>query len=230
MSAQSTFENPRAESSHGKRGRWVSAGLLVLALMAGLFGCAAPRVSLQEGPRAYEPSDYGEVLARWTRTARLIALGELDGLLTVTATFETWDFRAAYASRYARDYRLTDEETKELVESTLAETRKVHEFYVALAGENRRSMDLTKPDTSAWVVRLVDDRGNETAPDEIVAIRKPGPLERSYFPYTSAFRQVFRVRFPVVTERGPSISKDASIVGLSFSGPRGEATLLWKLE
>lgn len=230
MSAQLTFENARVESSRGKRRRWVSAGLLALASLVGMLGCAAPRVSLQEGPRAYEPSDYDKVLARWTRTARLIALEELDGLLTVTATFESWDFRFAYASRYARDYRLTGEETKELFESTLAETRQFHEFYVAMSGENRRSMDLTKPETSAWVVRLVDDRGNETAPEEIVAIRKPGPAERAYFPYTSVFRQVFRVRFPVATERGPSISKDASTVGLRFSGPRGQATLSWKLE
>lgn len=226
MSAQIVF---KADSSRQQRGRLALLGIALLALSLGVLGCGAPRVSLQEGARAYEPSDYDKVLAHWTRTARLIALGELDGLLTVTATFQSWDFRWAHASRYARDYRLTEAETKELFETTLTESRQHHEFYVALAGgENRRFMDLTKP-TSAWVVRLIDDRGNEIAPEEIIHIRKPGPKERAYFPYTSPFRQVFRVRFPIATEAGPSIADDASVMGLSFSGPRGETTLSWAL-
>ena len=53
----------------------------------GSFGCRQPKVSLATGPREYTDSDYAQVLERWTRTEDLIAVSELDNLLTVTATY-----------------------------------------------------------------------------------------------------------------------------------------------
>src|SRR5688572_31206927 len=81
--------------------------LLAATCLVGVAACSAPQVSLAEEPREYVATDYEVVLARWTRTEHLIALSELDDLLTVTATFESWDFRWAYVVRYAQDYRLT---------------------------------------------------------------------------------------------------------------------------
>src|SRR4051812_15689600 len=149
--------------------------LLALPVLA-LAGCGTTRVSLAEGPREYLATDYEHVLARWTRTEHLIALAELDDLLTVTSTYESWDFRWAYVVRYAQDYRMPIDQRRVLLESTLAETRAHHQFFVALYGNNRKWADLSRPN-SAWIVRLIDDRGNETAPEEITAIPKPGAIE-----------------------------------------------------
>jgi hypothetical protein len=130
--------------------------------------------------------------------------------------------------RYAQDYRLSVEQRRVLLESTLNEARSHHQFFVALYGTNRRWIDLTKP-TSAWIVRLIDDRGNETAPEEIVAIPKPGPIERTYFPYASVWRSVFRIKFPATTPNGPAIAHDAKHVGLRFAGAQGSEELDWDL-
>jgi hypothetical protein len=206
-------------------------GVKVLWLALGVclsVACGAPKVSLSEGPREYLPTDYEHVRSRWTRTEHLIALAELDDLLTVTATFESWDFRWAYVVRYAQDYRLSVEQRRVLLETTLAETHAHHQFFVALYGGNRRWDDLTKPN-SAWIVRLIDDKGNETAPEEITAIPKPGAIERTYFPYASVWRQVFRIRFPTSTPNGPTIAKDASFIGLRFAGAQGSEELHWEL-
>jgi hypothetical protein len=193
-------------------------------------GCAEPKVSLTAGPREYVGSDYGQVLKRWTRSESLIAVSELDDLLTVTATYESWDFRWAYVVRYAQDYRLTVDQRRLLLEKTLAETRESHRFYIALYGTNRRWTDLTKP-TSSWIVRLIDDRGDETAPTQIELIAKPGPLERTYFPYTTPWRQVFRIQFPVAAADGrPTIAADAKWFGLRFAGAQGNRELRWELE
>jgi hypothetical protein len=208
---------------------------LALALAAGLaaassLGCAAQTVSLHEGPREYVATDYETVLRRWTRTEHLIALSELDNFLTATATFESWDFRWAYVVRYVQDYRLTIEQRKKLIERTLDETRQRHQFFVAIHGGNRKQDDLTNPN-SAWIVRLIDDTGNETAPDEIVAIKKPNALERTYFPYNTVFRQAFRIRFPRATPDGrPTISPSAKWMGLRFAGAQGNSELVWQLE
>ena len=204
-----------------------SAAVLSLALLAA--ACGPPRVSLVEGARHYDATDYDKVLARWTRENRLIAFTELHSVLSVTATFESWDFRWAYVARYARDHRLTPEQQQELLEKSLAEAKEQHTFYVALTGDDRRFSDLTRSD-AAWVVRLADDKGNETAPLAIEAVRKPGPVEQVYFPYTTVFRRVFRIRFPAATEKGPSIAPDARQVVLRFSGPKGQSELRWDLE
>jgi hypothetical protein len=206
-------------------GRW-----LILGASLWLSGCATMTVSLAEGPREYVATDYENVLRNWTRTEHLIALSELDNFLTATATFESWDFRWAYVVRYVQDYRLTIEQRKKLLEKTLDETRQRHQFFVALYGGERRYNDLTKPN-SAWIVRLIDDTGNETAPEEITAITKPNALERTYYPYNTIWRLAFRIRFPRTTVDGrPTISPAAKWFGLRFAGAQGNSELIWQLQ
>jgi hypothetical protein len=212
----------------GKKLLTLNVFLSVATCFAGITGCSAPQVTLAEEPREYVATDYEVVLSRWTRTEHLIALSELDDLLTVTSTFESWDFRWAYVVRKAHDKTITVEQRRVLLEATLNETRTHHQFFVALYGNNRRWSELTKP-TSAWIVRLIDDRGNETAPEEIVAITKPGPIERTYFPYASVWRHVFRIKFPATTANGPTIARDAKRLGLRFAGAQGSEELHWDL-
>lgn len=201
-----------------------------IALCAiGLTACSDPKVSLATGPREYTDSDYAQVLERWTRTKNLIEVSELDNLLTVTATFESWDFRWAYVVKYANDYRLTVEQRRTLLEKTLAETQDSHRFYVALYGTNHRWADLTRANSS-WIVRLIDDEGNETAPLSIELISRPGPLEKRYFPYSTVWRHVFRIKFPTTTPNGqPTIAADARWFGLRFAGAEGNQELRWEL-
>jgi hypothetical protein len=207
---------------------WTFAWLALAALAPS--ACAEPKVSLATGPREFVPSDYPQVLKRWTRDRSLIQLSEIDDKLTVSATFESWEFRWAYVVRYAADYRLTVEQRRELLERTLHETEDGHEFYVALYGTHWRWTDLSRPQ-SAWIVRLIDDQGSETAPSKIQGIIKPGPLEYRYFPYTSVWRHAFRIRFPRQMGDGrPTISPNARWFGLRFAGAEGNEELRWDLE
>jgi hypothetical protein len=203
--------------------------LHLLAMLLGTAACREPKVSLEKGPREYTDSDYAQVLERWTRTENLIAVGELDNLLTVTATYESWDFRWAYVVKYANDYRLTVEQRLALLERTLAETQDSHRFYVALYGTKVRWADLTRP-SSAWIVRLIDDEGNETAPTSIELVSRPGPLEIRYFPYSTVWRHVFRIKFPTTTADGrTTVSSSAKWFGLRFAGAEGNEELRWQI-
>lgn len=230
MSAWRARDPWRAPRTVRRGGAWTLGFVALLAATAIFAGCKDPNVSLAPGPREYVASDYPVVLKRWTRTESLIALSELDDLLTATATFESWDFRWAYVVRYAQDYRLTVEQRRALLQKTLDDARGGHHFYVALYGSSRREVDLTKAD-SAWILRLIDALGNETAPTKIELIRKPGALERTYFPYTSVWRVAFRVTFPVTTGDGrPTIAPDARWFGLRFAGAPGNTELRWDLD
>jgi hypothetical protein len=214
--------------SPGTRGfLWLACAAAALSLLS---GCGAPLVSLTEGPREYVATDYERVLDRWTRTEQLFVPTELDDLLTVTSTYESWDFRWAYVVRYAEDYRLTVDQRKALFERSLNETEKYHQFYVALYAERHQWSDLTA-ENAAWIIRLIDDRGNETAPSEIEAIRKPGAIERTYFPYTTPWRRAYRVRFPVARADGRrTIAPEAQWFGLRFAGAQGNEQLVWVID
>lgn len=192
--------------------------------------CTTPRVSMREGPREYVARDYSTVLKRWTREAQLISMDELDNVLTVTATYESWDFRWAYAIRYAEDYRLTVEQRTNLLERSLAETRGEHQFYVSLYAQRHNWSDL-KAEQPAWTVRLIDDSGGETAPTDIEPIPKPGAIERTYYPYTSVWRRSYRIRFPRTRPDGsPAIDEKARWFGLRFAGAQGNDALVWQID
>jgi hypothetical protein len=191
--------------------------------------CRAPAVGLGEGPREYVASDYDSVLKMWTRSEQLTNVNVMDNVLTVTSTYESWDFRWAYVVRYAEDYRLTIDQRHSLLERSLAETHDAHEFYVALYAEKYKWNDLTTSEP-AWIVRLLDDEGTETAPSEIQTIRRPGAIELTYFPYTTPWRSAFRVRFPKVRADGrPTISPAARWFGLRFAGAQGNQELVWEI-
>jgi hypothetical protein len=202
---------------------------LVIALL-GAPACASSTVSLSEGPREYVAMDYDSVLRRWTRSAQLTSLNAMDNVLTVSATYESWDFRWAYAVRYAEDYRLTVDQRHALLERSLAETRERHEFYLALYAQKHKWNDLTD-EHPAWIVRLVDDAGTETAPSEIQVIRKPNAIELTYFPYTTPWRSAFRLTFPRVRADGrPTIPPEARWFGLRFAGPQGNQEVIWEVQ
>ncbi|HVR20601.1 MAG TPA: hypothetical protein VMS65_12915 [Polyangiaceae bacterium] len=206
-----------------------SAGLVVSALLS-TAGCTPSSVNLSEGPREYVAMDYDSVLRQWTRSTQLTSLNEMDNVLTVSATYESWDFRWAYAVRYAEDYRLTVDQRHSLLERSLAETRDRHEFYLALYAQKHKWNDLTN-EHPAWIVRLIDDAGTETAPSEIQAIKRPNAIELTYFPYTNPWRSAFRLTFPRVRADGrETIPNDARWFGLRFAGPQGNQEVIWEIE
>jgi hypothetical protein len=206
-------------------GAWIGAVLTLCSAWA----CAAPTVRLDEGPREYVATDYERVLRLWTRETELLNVDVLDNVLTVTATYESWDFRWAYVSRYAADYRLTVSQRRALLERSLAETRDHHQFYVALYAQHPKWSDLTA-ENAAWIVRLIDNLGSETAPTAIEAIKRPGAIERTYFPYTTPWRSAYRIRFPTAhTDGRPTVSPNAEWFGLRFAGAQGHDQLVWQI-
>jgi hypothetical protein len=206
------------------------APLIVLSLTLLGVGCTQETVHLSEGPREYVATDYDGVLRRWTRSAQLTTLEAMDNVLTVTATYESWDFRWAYAVRYSEDYRLTIEQRRALLEHSLGEARDKHEFYIALQAEKYKWNDLNAGQP-AWIVRLIDDTGTETAPSEIQTIRRPGAIELTYFPYTSPWRSAFRISFPSVRADGrATIPRSAHWFGLRFAGPQGNQEIVWTVD
>jgi hypothetical protein len=185
-------------------------------------------VSLAEAPHDFRAQDYEPILEKWTRQKRLNSIEQMDNVLTVAATYESSEFRQAYTARYARDYLLDPGQERQMLEESLDSSKKYHEFFVALFAQRPSMGDLDEPDP-LWVVRLVDSEGHQISPWQIEPDRKPNAMERTYFPYVSPYRKVFRIIFERESPEGPTVSPDADWFGLRFSGARGETTLRWVL-
>jgi hypothetical protein len=65
---------------------------------------------------------------------------------------------------------------------------------------------------------------------EIERIDKPGAIELTYFPYTTPWRETYRIRFPLRTLDGrETLSPQAHWLGLRFAGAQGNQQLIWEI-
>lgn len=204
---------------------------IAILLGVALAACTSvAHVNMQTGPREFTATDYDEVYEAWTRDADGFDFGAFQDVLNVTATFESWEFRWAYVTRYASDYSLAQEARTDMLRSSLADAEAHHRFFVTLSGRNFRESDLTH-ERSAWRVVLLDEAGAQAVPVELERIARPGARERAYFPTISPFRQTFRITFPAVREDGtPTIPAGARYIVLRFTGPEGTVDLRWDFD
>lgn len=203
---------------------------IVFSLLA--LGCGETRVARLHGThqRTFTPSDYRSVYNKWTRDSREFSFGNMDDVLHVTATFESWEFRWAYVMRYAEDYAIERQEREAILESSLLDADSRHRFFVTMAGSQHRESDLTS-DQSAWRVVLINPRGEFTSPVEVLKVRHPGAIERQYFPSVSKQRQTVRLAFPTRRQDGkPTIDPRDAYVTLRFTGASGRVDLKWSFE
>lgn len=201
-------------------------GAFAIAMVA----CARPLVSFEPRSRTFTPDDYSRIYELWTREERSFAWGKLSDVLSVTATFESWEFRTAYLVRYAHDHGLTLAERDALLSASLADASEYHRFFITLVGPNFRESDLTSR-RAAFRVLLVDEEERATPPALLERVHRPSPAERVYFPSVSSQRMTFRVAFPIVREDGiPTIPEGAERVRLRFTGAEGRVDLEWLAE
>lgn len=203
---------------------------VAMALLLFASSCARHRVvSLDPPTRHYEPQEYSAVLKAWTRSSRLNTLEEMDNVLTVTSTYYSPEFRAAYLARYTRDFHLSGDEFGALQGEQQRLAQVEHEFYVAMFGQRPDYGRLDDAERTAWQVHLIDDRGHTYKAARIERVKRPSVLERTYFPYTTDFRGVFRVVFSKEGESGAVFDQNVRWFGLRFSGPQGTTILKWHL-
>jgi hypothetical protein len=208
---------------------------LLLAAVACACGCTEVQVNFSETEtHTFQPSDYERIVERWTRDEQLYILDGLDNALTVTATFESWEYRQAYIDRYAYDFRLTDTERLALETEQRAELEGAHVFFVAASSTKVEWSDLSAAATP-WKIRLVNDQGDVLAPFDdshvpsgIETVRHVTPAQRLYFPYINDFRTIYFLRFPRNLPDGtPFLRAGVEAFTLEFTGALGRAELRW---
>jgi hypothetical protein len=205
------------------------ATIFSVILACGLqWGCRPPPVSLQGSRKAFEASDYTNVLAHWTRSARIYH--RFDTRLFVDATFHSPELRRAFAAAFPNIYGHGSLITRrELVELT-GDTEEFHTFFIKLYTADPKWNDLAKAD-SIWHLTLSRCDGSVTVdPAEILAIKSDANL-RAVYPYLGHFDKGYLVRFPLAdTSQHLLISEDTTGFVLKIASALGEASMIWELE
>jgi hypothetical protein len=199
--------------------------LAVVLLVAGCGG--AQIVSLQPPVTAPPASEYVDQLKKWTRGGHVIA--DFDEALTVNATFRSPEFRAAFAEKWIKVFRIGADEAARTRERLMSEGADTWEFHVESQAHRYELNDFSSK-KSVWRVSLVGDQGREVSSKEVLATTHRRELETELYPYANVFSRGWTLRFPKTLPDGtPLIGPQTKTLTLRFAGPLGSIDLVWNL-
>jgi hypothetical protein len=200
-----------------------------LAVTLLLIGCGSSnvRVSLETPARPPPASEYVDELKKWTRSGHL--LSDFDEALTVNATFRSPEFRAAYAEKWLKVYRIGPDEEARTRERLMSEAADTWEFHIESSAHRWELNDFSSK-KSIWRLALVDDTGREVTPKEVLSTTSRRELEMEFYPYANIFSRGWTVRFPKTLLDGtPLAGPNTKTLTLRFAGPMGVIDLAWNL-
>ncbi len=198
-----------------------SAALLVSIVLAAC-GAAEPRVRLTDDWPTSTGDDYGDVVDTWTRKA--VLRGAYQEVLELAATLKSPEWRLAHATRDATYRGLEGDARAQRLAQAQAEASGPYEIELMVTTWDRRENDLDRGKRSVWRVVLLDDKGHEIEPLEIVKDKRPSFVLRAEFPALGDFAQAYVARFPREAKvLGPGVKR----VRLRMSSERGGIEVSW---
>jgi hypothetical protein len=207
----------------------MNRSVAVLLVVAGCAG--APQTVPLAGGWPPKVSGYDAAYERWTR--RGADYSELLQTLSVSATLQAPDFRAAYAAERSRRLSLTPEEQARLVEAEHAAGDQIWEVQLLMATARPDWNDLRKYDkhVSMWRLALVADDGREVAPLSVREDKRVRGEIEGWFPDLTNFFQPYIVRFPKNAADGrPLVGPGTKHLMFRIDGSRGRVQLVWDAE
>jgi hypothetical protein len=207
--------------------RALVAALCVLLVSIFLPGCAARSVKPGVEYRQSRGS-YLKVLKNWTREAE-----RFDGLETdflASATYWSDALTRAYVGERTRAEGLLPRESAALLERLLDKHERALRFRLTFYTVERPWNDLDKS-PSSWKVYLIAKDGRQIAPVSVRALKVKPSAEELYFPSSNPWNKTYEVIFPKTGEDGGDLISEADgEFGLLVTGPKANATFVWRME
>ena len=194
------------------------AAILVLIVAC---GGPPPKVRLTEDWPSRTDS-YTDVTSSWTRHTALH--GEYQEILALDAIFKSPDWRAAHAAKDADALNLDGAARQARIAQAQADAEGPYEVEMLVTTWDRRENDLDRGKRSVWRIVLVDDKGAEIEPLEIVKDKRPPFVLRAEFPVIGDFANAYIAKFPRTT---PLLGPNAHSVKLRMSSERGAVEVAW---
>jgi hypothetical protein len=170
---------------------------------------------------------YRDVLEAWTQEDRIY-----DGLSTKLiskVTFKSAAFRQAYATEYARLYKLEGPEYDKLVVDQQKEAADYLDFVIAAYVPEKHWDDFSK-ETSMWKIYITRDNGEQIRHLEIRKLKKKDPVRDYFYPYMTTWKSIYLVRFPTLDPKtGNQLMDDPyDAVTLVMTSVLGSVEFKWE--
>jgi hypothetical protein len=202
--------------------------LLLAAALLGACGGAPVRLSLEPPAVAPRAQDYVDELKRWTRTGHV--RDDFDEALGINATFRSPEFRAAYAEKWVKTYRIGPDDGARTRARLMSEGGDTWEFHIESEAHRWEVNDFSSK-KSIWRLALVDEQGREVTPIQVLATTSRRELETEFYPYANIFSRGWTIRFPKRLPDGtPLYGPETRSLTLRVAGPMGSIDLVWTLK
>lgn len=194
-----------------------------IALLFALAACAGPGPITLTDTWPSKTRDYSDVVRDWTRSGALHR--DLETMISIDATFESTEWRAAYVAERTRREDLPAGDAAALLSAQKQANAESYEFELLVSTHDPRWNDLQKGERSMWRLALMNDRGEQVTPTLIKRERRPDAVVRAWFPRMGDFAEAYTVRFPRTADL---LGNGARALILRVSGPDGAVTLTWR--
>jgi hypothetical protein len=204
---------------------------LVLLLPILLTCTPSKRIYSQLSDTEYTSPDYRTMLDKWTRKGSIHK--GLGTELLVTATFQSEEFRRAFAKEYGRLYMQTPEENQKMLDDQMSAAGDYDGFLVAIYTPEKEWDDFAETG-SLWRVYLIKDGRFRLEPLEIRKVKKQRTLSReigryramseSFLPYVNPWTTLYAFRF-----KRNGLAEHPHSLELILTSPSGSTSLKWDL-
>ena len=171
------------------------------------------------------------MLDKWTRKGSIHK--GLGTELLVTATFQSEEFRRAFAKEYGRLYMQTPEENQKMLDDQMSAAGDYDGFLVAIYTPEKEWDDFAETG-SLWRVYLIKDGRFRLEPLEIRKVKKQRTLSReigryramseSFLPYVNPWTTLYAFRF-----KRNGLAEHPHSLELILTSPSGSTSLKWDL-
>jgi hypothetical protein len=208
---------------------WVCCLVLLLPI---LVTCTpSKRIYSQLSDTEYTSPDYRAMLDKWTRKGSIHK--GLGTELLITATFQSEEFRRAFAKEYGRLYMQTPEENQKMLDDQMSAASDYDGFLVAIYTPEKEWDDFAETG-SLWRVYLIKDGRFRLEPLEIRKVKKQRTLSReigryramseSFLPYVNPWTTLYAFRF-----KRNGLAEHPHSLELILTSPSGSTSLKWDL-
>ena len=204
---------------------------LVLLLPILLTCTPSKRIYSQLSDTEYTSPDYRTMLDKWTRKGSIHK--GLGTELLVTATFQSEEFRRAFAKEYGRLYMQTPQENQKMLDDQMSAAGDYDGFLVAIYTPEKAWDDFAETG-SLWRVYLIKDERFRLEPLEIRKVKKQRTLSRdigryramseSFLPYVNPWTTLYVFRF-----KRNGLPEHPHSLELILTSPSGSTSLKWDL-
>jgi hypothetical protein len=212
--------------------RFVCQVCCLVLLLPFLLTCTpSKRIYSQLSDTEYTSPDYRAMLDKWTRKGSIHK--GLGTELLVTATYQSEEFRRAFAKEYGRLYMQTPEENQKMLDDQMSAAGDYDGFLVAVYTPEKEWDDFAETG-SLWKVYLIKDGRFRLEPVDIRKVKKQRISSReigryravseAFLPYVNPWTTLYVFRF-----KRNGLPEHPHSLELILTSPSGSVSLKWDL-